>query len=62
MDLPPNPFLDNFQIANNSQFKRAAANNRGECSKRVSLSRPSCMTDKGARVALALCGPLQGMV
>jgi hypothetical protein len=43
-------------------FKRAVANNRGECFKRVSLSRPSCMTDKGARVALALCGPLQGMV
>ena len=39
-----------------SMFKRSVANNRGECSKRVSLSRPSCMTDKGARVALAVGG------
>jgi hypothetical protein len=37
-------------------FKRALASNRGECSKRVSLSRPSCMTDKGARVAPAVGG------
>src|SRR3984957_13506828 len=43
-------------------FERAVANNGGERSKSVWLSRPSCMTDKGARVALALCGPLQGMV
>jgi hypothetical protein len=32
---------------------------RGECSKRVSLSRPSSMTDKGARVALAVGGFLK---
>jgi len=42
--------------------KDCCANNREQCSKRVSPLRPSYMTDRGARVALALCGPLQGMV